>query len=147
MKNPFKVNLKANEKIYVNGAVLRFDRRTAVEFLNDVDFLLEAHVMQLEDAVSPMQQFYYIIQIMLMAPGNALMSRSVYVQHLALLRAVHGAGEAARHIDAIDRLVDAGKFYDAMKLIRRSDPSVTARRKDQDAQRTNDAAQVSTEAA
>ncbi len=39
MKNTLKLSLKANEKIYVNGAVLRFDRRTSVEFLNDVNFL------------------------------------------------------------------------------------------------------------
>jgi flagellar biosynthesis repressor protein FlbT len=147
MKNPFKVSLKANEKIYVNGAVLRFDRRTSVEFLNDVNFLLEAHVMQLEDAVSPLQQLYYVIQIMLMSPENALMSKAVYTQHLTLFRAFSGDGDAAEQIEAVDRLVGAGKYYDAMKSIRRIDASITARRKAGLGQRMDDAAQVSTAAA
>lgn len=147
MKNPFKVSLKANEKIYVNGAVLRFDRRTTVEFLNDVNFLLEAHVMQLEDAVSPLQQLYYVIQIMLMAPENALISKAVYTQHITLLRAFYGDGEAAQQIEAIDRMVGGGKYYDAMKTIRRFDASVTARRKDRVGQGVDDVTQLSTVAA
>lgn len=147
MKNPFKVSLKANEKIYVNGAVLRFDRRISVEFLNDVNFLLEAHVMQLEDAVSPMQQFYYIIQLMLMAPDNARMSKIVYTQHLTLLRAIHDERVAGQQLDAIDRLVGIGKYYDAMRFIRRFDASVTVRRKDREGLRTEAAAQVSIAAA
>ena len=87
MKNPFKINLRPNEKIYVNGAVFRFDRRTSIEFLNDVSFLLESHIMQLEDAVSPIQHLYYIIQIMLMAPDHAGLNKIVYARHLELLRA------------------------------------------------------------
>ena len=147
MRTSFKVSLKANEKIYVNGAVLRFDRRTSVEFLNDVNFLLEAHVMQLEDAVSPLQQLYYIIQIMLIAPENALMNKAVYAQNLSVLRATHGGGDTALQIEAIDRLVSNGTYYDAMKLIRSFDSSVTVRRKDREAQVMDNAAHVSTVAA
>ena len=43
------IHLKRGEKLYVNGAVVRVDRRTSLEFLNDVTFLLENHVMQAED--------------------------------------------------------------------------------------------------
>lgn len=130
MTNPFKISLRPNEKIYVNGAVLRFDRRTSVEFLNDVSFLLEAHVMQLEDAVSPMQHLYYIIQIMLMAPDNAGLNRSVFARHLELLRAEPDDGVTEESLREIDRLVCAGKLYEAMKFIRKINGSIAAPRQD-----------------
>lgn len=130
MKNTLKLSLKANEKIYVNGAVLRFDRRTSVEFLNDVNFLLEAHVMQSEDAISPMQKLYYIIQIMLISPDQISMCKTVYSQHVASHRAVSEDRATLDQIEAIDQLVEAGRFFDAMKLIRNADRTLMVKRKE-----------------
>ena len=48
MKNTLKISLKPNEKIYINGAVLKVDRKVSIELLNDVQFLLENHVLQAE---------------------------------------------------------------------------------------------------
>jgi flagellar protein FlbT len=133
MTNPFKISLRPHEKIYINGAVLRFDRRTSVEFLNDVNFLLEAHVMQLEDAVSPMQRLYYIIQIILISPENAGLNKTVYARQIELLKAEPNGELTDESLREIDRLVCAGKLYDAMKFIRKIDSSVTARREDRNA--------------
>lgn len=130
MKNTLKLSLKANEKIYVNGAVLRFDRRTNIEFLNDVNFLLEAHVMQLEDAITPMQKLYYIIQVMLISPDQLSMCKAVYSQHLVSHRAVAIDKTTLDHLDAIDQLVSTGRYFDAMKLIRNADRTVMTRRKE-----------------
>ena len=44
MKSSFKIFLKANERIFINGAVIRVDRKVSLELLNDVQFLLENHV-------------------------------------------------------------------------------------------------------
>ena len=68
------IHLKRGGKLYVNGAVLRVDRRTSLEFLNDVSFLLENHVMQAEDARTPLRQLYFIVQSMLIDPANASMT-------------------------------------------------------------------------
>ena len=46
MSGTLKITLKPNEKLYINGAVIRADRKVSLEFLNDVQFLLEAHVLQ-----------------------------------------------------------------------------------------------------
>ncbi|MGL2349569.1 flagellar biosynthesis repressor FlbT [Helicobacter pylori] len=35
------LTLKPNEKIFINGAILRVDRKVTFELLNDVTFLLE----------------------------------------------------------------------------------------------------------
>ena len=56
MKGGFKISLRANERIYVNGAVIKVDRKTSLEFLNNVQFLLENHVLQAEDATTPLRQ-------------------------------------------------------------------------------------------
>ena len=60
------ISLRAGEKFYINGAVLRVDRKVSIELLNDATFLLEAHVMHVEDVTTPLRQLYFIVQIMLM---------------------------------------------------------------------------------
>jgi flagellar biosynthesis repressor protein FlbT len=42
------ISLRRGERIFINGAVLRVDRKVCLELLNDVTFLLESHVMQAE---------------------------------------------------------------------------------------------------
>ena len=56
MKNTLKISLKPNEKIYLNGAVIRVDRKVTLELLNDVQFLLESHVLQIDEASTPLRQ-------------------------------------------------------------------------------------------
>ncbi len=82
MKNTLKISLKPNEKIYVNGAVIRTDRKVTLEFLNDVQFLLENHVLQPEDASTPLRQLYFIVQVMLMSSGRCG-ARARYVPQVA----------------------------------------------------------------
>ena len=55
MKPTLKISLKPNEKIYINGAVVKVDRKVSIEFLNDVQFLLENHVLQAEQASTPLR--------------------------------------------------------------------------------------------
>ena len=62
MKAALRLGLRSGEKIYVNGAVLRVDRKVRLELLNDATFLLEAHVMKLEDATTPLRRLYFLVQ-------------------------------------------------------------------------------------
>ena len=70
MKSSLKINMKANERLYVNGGILKVDRKVAVELLNDVVFLLESHVMAQEQATSPLRQLYFVVQSMLIEPKS-----------------------------------------------------------------------------
>ncbi|MGH6860361.1 MAG: flagellar biosynthesis repressor FlbT, partial [Phyllobacterium sp.] len=63
-----KISLRAGEKLYVNGAVLRADRKVSLEFMNDVSFLLESHVLQTDQTTTPLRQLYFAAQIMLVDP-------------------------------------------------------------------------------
>ena len=70
------LNLRARERIFVNGAVLKVDRKVSLELLNDATFLLEAHVLQAEQATTPVRRLYFIAQAMLIDPTNARNARS-----------------------------------------------------------------------
>src|SRR5690606_20785403 len=87
MKNTLKISLRPNEKIYINGAVIRADRKVSIELLNDVHFLLESHVMQPQNASTPLRQLYFITQVILMNPGEADDARDMFRKSLPLLLA------------------------------------------------------------
>jgi flagellar protein FlbT len=118
MKNPLKITLKANEKIYVNGAVVRVDRKVSLEFLNDVQFLLEGHVLQPEEATTPLRQLYFIVQVILMNPGGAAEAREMLRKSLPLLLACFSDEQILSSLKHIDRLVAEDKVYDALKALR-----------------------------
>ena len=52
--------LRANERIFINGAVFKVDRKVSIELLNDTTFLLENHILQKEDATTPLKQLYLL---------------------------------------------------------------------------------------
>ena len=128
------IHLKRGEKLYVNGAVLRVDRRTSLEFLNDVTFLLENHVMQAEEATTPERQLYFVVQSMLMDPNNAGMTTELY-KHMSFRTRQGTLDESiAKQIDLADRKVAEGRYFDALKLLRycfgTGRPSASARHDD-----------------
>jgi flagellar protein FlbT len=121
------IHLKRGEKLYVNGAVLRVDRRTSLEFLNDVTFLLENHVMQAEEATTPMRQLYFVVQSMLIDPANAGMTAELY-KHLSFRTREGSADDGVKaQIDLADRKVSEGRYFDALKHLRSCFPSETPR--------------------
>lgn len=113
-----KISLKAGERIFVNGAVMRADRRIQLEILNDVTFLLESHVMQAADTKTPLRQLYFIVQMMLIDPAGATETRRVFDSTLALLLSAF-ENETIR-----DGLLDVGdllareRAFDALKRLR-----------------------------
>jgi flagellar protein FlbT len=118
MKNTLKITLKANEKIYVNGAVIRADRKVSLEFLNDVTFLLEGHVLQPEDATTPLRQLYFIVQVMLMNPDGASEARDMLRRSLPLLLACFSDEQIRASLKHVDQMVSEGHIFEALKAIR-----------------------------
>jgi len=108
MKNTLKISLKPNEKIYINGAVVRVDRKVSIEFLNDVQFLLENHVLQPEDASTPLRQLYFIAQMILMAPETASDARQMFRKSLSMMLAGFSDDYILMNLKQIDRLVTEG---------------------------------------
>ena len=118
MKNTLKISLKPKEKIYINGAVLRVDRKVSIELLNDVQFLLENHVLQADEASTSLRQLYFILQVMLMNPEGADQARMMFRRSLPLLLASFADEQIRTALKHVDRLVGEGHVYDALKAIR-----------------------------
>ncbi|MBR1088003.1 flagellar biosynthesis repressor FlbT [Bradyrhizobium manausense] len=113
-----KISLRAGERVYINGAVLRVDRKVSLELVNDVMFLLEGQVMQASDATTAMRQLYFIVQLMLMNPTDVAAAASLYGQHHAALCAVCENGEMLDGLAAIDEMVVGTRYFEALKRIR-----------------------------
>lgn len=113
-----QIHLKRGEKIYVNGAVLRVDRRASLEFLNDVDFLLENHVIQADEAKTPLKQLYFVVQSMLIDPVNAGVTLELYKHLSHRIVAASDTPDLRAVLQATDDRVARGKHFEALKQLR-----------------------------
>ena len=118
MTNTLKISLKPNEKIYINGAVIRVDRKVTIELMNDVQFLLESHVIQADQASTPLRQLYFIVQIMLINPVGAAEARDMFRRSLPMLIASFDNQDICNSLKQIDRMVGEDDIYEALKAIR-----------------------------
>ncbi|KQT66088.1 MULTISPECIES: flagellar biosynthesis repressor FlbT [unclassified Aureimonas] len=113
-----RLSLRAGERIFVNGAVMRVDRKTSLELLNDVTFLLESHVMQADDAKTPIRQLYFLVQMMLIDPADAAAARDAFDKTYPLLLAAFSSSRIRDGLmDAAD-LVERDRAFDALKCLR-----------------------------
>lgn len=113
-----RLSLRAGEKIYVNGAVLRVDRKTSIEILNDATFLLEQHVLQPEQATTPLRQLYFVAQTILMDPASADGCRMVFNESYRLLRQTFRHPDVLAGLETVGQLMAAGRTLETMKAIR-----------------------------
>lgn len=113
-----RIYLKANEKIFINGAVLQVDRKVAFELLNNATFLLENHVMQKEDANTPLKQLYFVVQLMMMHPENREQSLALFSEMVTNLLGSVTTKELISGIKEADVEVKSGKEFNALKTIR-----------------------------
>ena len=133
MKNTLKISLKPNEKIYLNGAVIRVDRKVTLELLNDVQFLLESHVMQIDEASTPLRQLYFILQVMLMNPTAPTTRTICSAARCRCCSRASATRKSPARSSMSTSMVGEGHVYEALKALRGALPARTAR-----AQRSND---------
>ncbi len=113
-----RISLRAGERIFVNGAVLKVDRKTTLEFLNDVTFLLESHVMQAEQAKTPMRQLYFIVQMMLMDPNSIEAAMALFeTAHPAMLK-TYSNRDIIDGLLEVEELIGRGRNFEALKRVR-----------------------------
>ena len=115
MSAPMRISLRAGERIYINGAVLRAERKLTFELLNNASFLLENHIIQAEEATTPLRQLYFALQAALdwscrlLSPAElvALQDLSAFTASFRLAGAldVMAAADAPAGIDMLSSLV------------------------------------------
>jgi flagellar biosynthesis repressor protein FlbT len=112
------ISLRRGERIFINGAVLRVDRKVCLELLNDVTFLLESHVMQTEAASTPLKRLYFVIQTMLMSPNDCetalQLCREMFIS-------LSGSAHDRRIMEGLRtavRNIEDKKMFEALKAVR-----------------------------
>jgi flagellar protein FlbT len=118
VKKGIQISLKPGERIFINGAVIRVDRKVSLELLNDVSFLLESHVMQPESATTPLRQLYFIAQTMLMDPANAESTSEVFSNTHSLLSVAFENEQILDGLKLAGDFIAAGRIFDALKTLR-----------------------------
>ncbi|MGP8233435.1 MAG: flagellar biosynthesis repressor FlbT [Methylovirgula sp.] len=113
-----RISLRAGEKFYINGAVLRVDRKVSFELLNDATFLLEAHVMNVSDVTTPLRQLYFVVQIMLMNPADTPAAAEMFAKALENNRRIFFDSRILAGLKATEQLVAENRKFDALKTIR-----------------------------
>lgn len=112
------LSLRAGERVYINGAVLRVDRKVSIELLNDATFLLETHVLHADEATTPLRQLYFSVQTILIEPAQADRAREVFHGIHSGILAVVTSHEIREGVAAAVALVEADRLIEALKLIR-----------------------------
>jgi flagellar protein FlbT len=118
MKSAIRISLRSGERIYINGAVVRVDRKVSIELLNDVTFLLESQVMQVQDATTPLRQLYFVVQLMLMSPSDARRAAELCGRHLQALRQAITNVDILTGLRTTEDLICGGRHFEALKTIR-----------------------------
>nr|WP_162419835.1 flagellar biosynthesis repressor FlbT [Microvirga brassicacearum] len=113
-----RFSLKAGERIFINGAVLTVNQKVMLSLLNDARFLLESHVLQVEDATTPTRQLYFVAQALLISPATTEQTMIMFRQLLASLLALHADHEVTEALRAVGELVETGRTFEALKMIR-----------------------------
>jgi flagellar protein FlbT len=118
MSKPIQINLRPKERIYINGAVVRVDRRVTIELMNDVTFLLESHVLQPEQTTTTLRQLYFVVQSMLMDPVNAPRALEVFEEMHRATLASFTNDTVITGLCAAGGFVGAGRIFDALRTLR-----------------------------
>jgi flagellar protein FlbT len=118
MNSGLKITLRAGERIFVNGGVLKVDRKVSIELMNDVIFLLEQHVMKPEDTTTPLRQLYFMIQMMLMDPSLHMKARTMAKESVTNLLASISDKRILQGLKEAGDLLDADRTFEALKKVR-----------------------------
>ena len=115
---PMRLTFKSGERLYINGAVIRFPQRTTVELLNNAEFLLESQIMQVDETTTPLRQLYFIAQMLLTSPTNPKDAHKTFMHFARSLAQSVNHYRLCAGIQEVVDMMNAGKTYDAMKKIR-----------------------------
>jgi flagellar biosynthesis repressor protein FlbT len=109
------ITLRAGERFFINGAVIRIDRKASIELLNEVTFLLENHVMQAEEATTLVRQIYFAVQMDPTATASATpLARSLIESALGAYR----APDLTAGLKSVDASLLRGRNFEALKALR-----------------------------
>jgi len=132
MSGGLKITLRAGERIFVNGGVLKVDRKVSIELMNDVIFLLEQHVMKPEETTTPLRQLYFMIQMMLMDPSLHMKALTMAKESVGNLLTSVRDGKVRQGVLEAAELLESDRAFEALKKVRTLLPLEAANAKGQE---------------
>jgi len=113
-----RLTLKPNEKIVINGCVIRnADRRQTLTIENYADVVRGADLLDESSAATPVKKVYFFIQSALLRPEIRKDLRPVIHKSLAELVPIFNE-QIAGHIMEAANHVSAANYYKAMRAMR-----------------------------
>ena len=112
---PLKISLKQNEKIYINGVVIKNGNTVAnISIENsDASILRQSSIMKEEDITTYCKKIYYTIQLMYIDPNNLQKYIDEYWTLVNVL--VEIVPTLTEIIDNINHLLIDKQYYQALK--------------------------------
>ena len=114
---------------------IKVERKATIELLNDATFLLEAHVIQPEDASTPLRQLYFVLQTQLMERDAAPLARRCSTTCRRRPARRSAAARCPKDCAAPARWSESGRVFEAMKTMRGLFPLEAEMMKDKTAAR------------
>lgn len=113
-----RLTLKPNEKIVINGCVIRnADRRQTLTIENYADVVRGVDLLEETEAATPVKKVYFFIQSALLRPEIRSDLRPVIHKSLAELVPIFNE-QIAGHIFEAANHVSAANYYKAMRALR-----------------------------
>jgi flagellar protein FlbT len=112
------ITLRAGERLFINGAVIRIDRKASIELLNEVTFLLENHVMQAEQATTLVRQIYFAVQIMLMDPMAVASATPLARSLIDTALSAYRSPELMAGLKSVEASLLRGRNFEGLKTLR-----------------------------
>lgn len=113
-----QITLKANERLFLNGAVLRANKKVTIELMNDATFLLESHIIQKEETDTPLKQLYYAAQLILMDPSNEEKTLPIFLQMLTSMISVVNDAIILKNLKECVYLYQDKRLFEILKILR-----------------------------
>jgi flagellar protein FlbT len=113
------LELKQDELIIINGAVIKFRVKSRIEINGHARFLFGKQILLPDDSKTPARQVYLALQIAYVGNDDerAASLAEAKVQMLAL-QATSSSSMARDLLDRMLALAEMGKTYEALKLAR-----------------------------
>ncbi|HEC14299.1 MAG TPA: flagellum biosynthesis protein FlbT [Rhodospirillales bacterium] len=115
---PLKIHLRKDQKIIINGAVLENTNAHNISLLvrNSALIMRDDDILTPEEAVTPAARAYYTLQCLYLFPEDEEANLPRFNEYLD--NYVKAAPSSRELVDDLKRLVEEGKFYQALKKCR-----------------------------